>query len=126
MFFVLGGIVILLVSFIIALFSMVRERGKYRAHEEIQKVHQAEVVEPSFSQNPPADVNALSVTDEKPDNNIRTEPFPWETKSVVNQETTVQPSPKAEILHPKRTPTIGFGLRPRLSNSVSISDLRKH
>lgn len=107
--FVVGAIVILIVSFVIAFFSLIRERRKLKKEfegyppeaqlkaEPMSALQPKATAEPSFKQEPVS------------------EPFPWE----VSKSSSVAPPVVAEenyILHPKR-PSGGVG------TTVSLKDL---
>lgn len=118
MFFILGGLAILGISFVIALVSMIRERGKVSREAVWQADKKEEVVDAARA--PVADSADISKeagldslqTSKTLDEKIS--PFPW-----------VKGSQHQQILHPKHTTTIGVGLRTNLNNSVSIRDLKK-
>lgn len=115
MFFILGGLGILVVSFVIALVSMVRERGRvsreaalqpHLEKEAVETGHTSQLMAPDIAKKPDGVQTQTPVG--------KTEPFPW-----------IKGGQPSGILHPKHTTTIGIGLRTNLNNSVSIRDLKK-
>lgn len=107
MFFILGGLAILGISFVIALVSMIREKGRV-SREAAWQPHVKEEAHETGHTSVPAD----GVQTQTPVEKI--EPFPW-----------VRGGQPPGILHPKHTTTVGMGLRTNLNNSVSIRDLKK-
>ena len=97
MFFILGGIGILAISFVIALISMMRERGKATGQTVAPAPLQEAIIE--------------------------TEQFPKNGESSLKTHAANIGGQK--ILHPKSTTTIGVGLRTSLNGSVSVRDLKR-
>lgn len=140
MIFVFGAITILLISFVVAFLSMVREHRKLAKRQVLAEKPAEEAAEISQADQPKkvdavanlqsAVQNAQAAEDQT--NQAPTasteevqvkEPFPWEVK----KEDSLQGSTelKQETLHPKGTTTIGSGLRQNLNDSVSMDDLKK-
>ncbi len=135
MIFLLGGIVILLVSFVIAFLSMLRERRRFVRQEQPVTVNPSGVSEkvpeaPATLQN--MDNNSLPAEPARVDEKI--ELFPWLNKeqsaTVVSAsaedstgKTDAVPA-NPQILHPKHTTTIGSGLSNLNNSTVSIQDLK--
>jgi len=110
--------VILVISFVIALVSMVRERKKVfqgadrgaPAGEELFGAGQKSApVTPDIVEKP--ELNEAPLTEAPV---YKTGSFPG-----------VQGDQPSQILHPKNAITIGAGLRANLNNTVSLRDLKK-
>lgn len=107
----------MVISFVIALVSMIREKGKVPRETVWQASANGRV-----SNAGQTFVPVVSDIAQKPEpDGVQTQ-TPVEKTGPTRWVSGDQPS---GVLHPKYTTTIGMGLRTNLNNSVSIRDLKK-